>query len=105
MKQLILLLTFLILLNHVFTQTFTNVEKLEVLSAEYSEEWDRNMLKVREYCLENNIPDRKDLENGRIIQMVNVDDGIPQYYVTFNLGAAQTTRADELWPGGNTGIA
>jgi len=88
----------------IFAQTITNVEYLNKLSTELTEEWDKNQIKVNEYCDQNNLPVRQELEDGRLIQMINVENGIPIYYITDNLGAAKTTRADEVWPGGNTGF-
>jgi len=43
-------------------------------------------------------------KKGQSMQMIDVIDGQPQYYITFNLGAAHITRACELWSGGNTGL-
>lgn len=100
----ILILTFVSFLGQVYAQTFTNVAALNKLSDEFALEWETNHQKVQQYADENNVPIRQELENGRVIEMVNVVDGQPVYYTTDNLGAAHTTRAAELWEGGSTGL-
>ncbi len=42
--------------------------------------------------------------NGRVLELQRVEDGWPVYYVTHNLGAADTISADEVWPGGGAGL-
>lgn len=85
-------------------QTSTNIERLNELSIIFSNEWNVNKEKVIEYCQQNNLPIRQELEDGRIIQMINVENGIPLYYSTSNRGAATTTRADKVWPDGGAGF-
>ncbi len=87
-----------------YAQTVTNVEALNQMAAEFAAEWDLNAEKVKVYAEENNIPIRQELEDGRVIEMIDVRDGIPVYYITHNLGAAHTTKAAELWDGGSTGL-
>ena len=84
-------------------QTETNVEALNQLAVEFSAQWEANAEKVRQYAEENNVLVRFEI-NGRTYEMVDVEDGIPRYYGTYNLGAAHTTRAAELWEGGSTGL-
>ena len=100
----ILLFTFLGVSVQAYAQTVTNVEALNQLADEFALEWEFNQQKVQQYAEENNVPIRQELEDGRVIEMVNVIDGRPVYYSTDNLGAAHTTRAAELWEGGSTGL-
>ncbi|NOX85796.1 MAG: S8 family serine peptidase [Chlorobi bacterium] len=88
----------------VFAQTETNVEALLKLSEEFTAQWEANAKKVQQYAKDHNLPVRVELENGKVMEMVDVQDGIPMYYITDNLGAAHTTRAAELWPGGSSGL-
>lgn len=100
-----LTLSFLILVTvFSFGQTTTNVEALQELSEQFRIDWDQNQIKVQKFAAENNIPVRQEIEDGRLIQMVGVVDGIPVFYTTTNYGAAQTTRATQLWVGGSTGL-
>lgn len=87
-----------------FSQQETNVEKLIELSTQLQEQWDANRLKVIEFAMKNGLPVRHETPDGRVIEMIDVVDGVPQYFTTFNYGAAQTTRAIELWEGGSTGL-
>ena len=57
-------------------QQKTNVEKLNQLSAQFSQDWALKQAKVIEYAANNNLQIRIEGENGKIIQMVDVVDGI-----------------------------
>ena len=100
----LLVFIFLSFLGQASAQTFTNVETLHQLSDELSLEWEINEQKVQEYAKANNVPIRQELTDGRVMEMINVVDGQPLFYITHNLGAAHTTRASELWEGGSTGL-
>ena len=100
----VFLLVFLGTIGQTFAQTFTNVDALNQLAEEFNTEWEANQKKVQEYAKANNIAVWQELDNGRVIELINVIDGQPVYYITDNLGAAHTTRASELWEGGSTGI-
>ena len=97
-------IVFLSMLGQMFAQTFTNIEVLNQLADEFAHKWEINQQKVQQYASENNVIIHRELADGRVIEMINVIDGQPVYYITDNLGAAQTTRADELWEGGSTGL-
>ncbi|MEZ5083764.1 MAG: S8 family serine peptidase [Bacteroidales bacterium] len=85
-------------------QQKTNIEKLNQLSEQFSEDWKLKEARVIEFAQANNLDVRFKTEDGRIIQMIDVEDGNPVYVSTSNLGAAITTRAYELWEGGSTGL-
>jgi len=42
---------------------------------------------------------------GRVIELQAIEDGIPRYYATHNLNAADSVSTDECWPGGSAGLA
>ncbi|MCD4731910.1 MAG: S8 family serine peptidase [Bacteroidales bacterium] len=96
-------ISFIISLS-LIAQQKTNVEKLNQLSDQFSKDWALKQARVYEFAANNNLQVRIEDENGRIIQMVDVEDGIPVYISTTNLGAAITTRTNELWEGGNLGL-
>lgn len=85
-------------------QTVTNVDELHKLADEFAAQWSANQVKVQQYAADHNIPIRRELPDGRVMEMVDVRDGIPMYYITHNLGAAHTTKAAEMWEGGSTGL-
>lgn len=99
-----LLSALMLLVVQFYGQTATNVEALNKLAEEYSAEWDANAEKVKQYAEENNVPIRFEA-NGRVYEMVRIENGIPLYYTTFNLGAAHSTRAYEVWPGNSAGLS
>lgn len=90
--------------SQIMAQTVTNKEALNELAAEFAADWELKAERVKKYAEEHNVPIRVESDNGKTREMVDVRDGIPMYYITDNLGAAHTTRAAELWPGGSTGL-
>jgi len=88
-----------------FSQQTTNVQKLRNFSDELRSNWVERQVRVNEFSERNNIPVRQVLPNGRIIQMIDVRNNRPIYYITTNLGAAATTRANTLWTGGSLGLS
>jgi hypothetical protein len=108
MKKTILKLTvlaaFLLFSVTIFAQLRTNKDVLEKFRNEKESEWELKEKKVKEFAVKHHLPVVWETRDGTMYQMVDVVDGVPQYYVTYNLGAAHTTRAYELWPGGSTGL-
>jgi hypothetical protein len=81
-------------------QQKTNIEKLNQLSDQFTDDWNIKQAKVIEYAAANNLKVRVEKEDGQIIQLVDIENGIPVYISTTNLGAAITARTDDLWEGG-----
>ena len=106
--KIIISRTILLILLGIFgqanAQTVTNVDALNALSTEFDAQWKASQIKVQQYAKDHHVPIRVELEDGRVRQIVDVRNGQPLYYITDNLGAAQTTRAAELWEGGNSGL-
>ncbi len=101
---LIIVISLLVAPMQLLSQTSTNVEKLNQLSAGFTAEWEQNQIKVKQFAEDHNIPVWQELEDGTVMVIVDVKDGKPVFYKTENVGAAQTTRAYELWEGGNSGL-
>ncbi|MBK9291497.1 MAG: S8 family serine peptidase [Bacteroidetes bacterium] len=101
-----LLLTALVLLplTSLFAQQATNVDELNRLSRQFEREWRQMEKRVKAYAKANNIPVRQEFSNGTVIQLVDVVDGQPVFFKTDNLGAAITTRANQMWQGGSVGV-
>jgi len=107
MKKLItkiLFVTTLIISSQIFAQNPTNVEALNTLSEQLAADWELAHQRVVEYAQENNIEIWREDNNGRVRELIDVTDGEPIYYITDNLGASHTTRVNELWVGGSTGL-
>lgn len=101
---LTLVLSIIFSSQFLISQTVTNIERLNQLSFEFAEEWEQMQIRVQQFADEYNIPIRQELDDGTLMELVDVKDGKPVFYMTENLGAAQTTRANELWEGGNSGL-
>lgn len=68
-------------------------------------EWNQNKLKAEEFARQRGLAIRQTLSDGTIIEIIKIVNGVPRYYITENAGAAVTTRADQLWPGGSLGLS
>lgn len=104
LKKWILLLLVMVVSALTFAQSTTNKEALEQIAREQNEEWQQMKIRAEQYAEQHNIPVVRVLDDGTIIQLVDVVDNQPVFYKTDNLGAAKTTRANQLWEGGNVGV-
>lgn len=86
-------------------QPITNTSALEALSNQFSQEWQSQRAAALQYAANNNIPLRQELPNGKIIQLIALQNGNPLYYTTNNVNAALSTRTHELWDGGSLGLS
>ncbi len=105
-KSLFYVLIILVTLSisNIYSQVKTNVAELIQLSERFNAENQLKIERVKAYAKKNGVKIFQDLGNGKARQIVDVVNGLPVYYITHNLGAAITTRASELWPGGSTGL-
>ena len=87
-----------------YAQTTTNVDELNRLSQVFSAQWETAQVRVQQFAQENDVPIKYTTEDGRAVEMIDVHDGQPVYRSTDNHGAAETTRAAELWTGGSLGL-
>lgn len=85
-------------------QRDTDVEALKKFAREQEREWKQKEKRAKAYARANNIEIRQEFPDGTVIQLIDVVDGQPIYYKTDNLGAAITTRANQLWQGGAVGV-
>ena len=79
-------------------------ERLSARSVQRADAHRQEMIEAREWAHRNHVKERALLPDGRVIGLVGIRDGIPQYNITYNTGAADTVAVDELWPNGNTGL-
>ena len=90
--------------NLMYAQTETNVAALKQIEQEQNNIWNAKQKRVNDYAKQNNVEISFVNETGQMLQIVDVIEGEPQYYATFNLGAAHSTQASEMWTGGSTGL-
>lgn len=82
-----------------------DLEELNILSVRLQKEYEINHKRALELAGLNGWEIKIIKEDGTILELEEVtDDGQPLYHSTDNVGAARTTRTDQLHPGGDTGL-
>ena len=72
------------------TQSNTNVEKLNKLSKQFAEQYNKNKERALKLAKKNGWTVRKEFDNGKIIELQGVDEtGHPIYYTTFEDNTVQ----------------
>jgi hypothetical protein len=107
MKKIVLSLVWICgLTGFVSAQTFTNTRILKQAAVEYKLVYEANYLKALSMAKQKGWDITIKGRNGNLGVLVGVDDfGFPKYYMTNNNTiAAATTRANQLWPGGASGL-
>ena len=73
------------------------------LAAEQRDQLDRR--RAAEVARRLGIETRRELPNGRVLELQRIAPGIgPVFYVTNNVDAADTVSTDEVWPGGSAAL-
>ncbi|MFC2113912.1 S8 family serine peptidase [Bacteroidota bacterium] len=106
-KIRLLFIVFLVVLfsESAFSQTETNVAELKKIAQEEEQKFKENRKIAEEYALLHGLPIRYETAEYTIEIMSINEFGIPVYYLTNNLNAAKTTRANKLWSGGGLGLS
>ncbi|MBS1667791.1 MAG: S8 family peptidase [Bacteroidetes bacterium] len=93
-------------LNGLLGQTITNRDLLTKMSKAFRVKEENNFSLAKKMAKQNGWFLRKTYPNGKVTLLVGVDDrGNPRYVTTYNNTiAAATTRANQLWPGGTSGL-
>lgn len=85
-------------------QEETNVPALTSLAARASLRAAVEKRQAEEWAKQRGLPVRRKLPNGAMMEIMAVRNGVPVYYVTNGVETADSLSADELWPGGSTGL-
>src|SRR5690242_987757 len=87
-------------------QTITNTAELARAAQGFTTAGKTNYANALLLARQNGWPLVMTGHDDQMARLVGVDlFGMPKYYVTFNNTiAAATTRANQLWPGGSTGL-
>lgn len=80
-------------------------EKILKYSKQMNTEWKEEQKDAKRKAHQEGIPVRKQLADGRIIELQRYWQEIPLYYTTYNFEAAQTLSSDTVWPGGEAGFS
>jgi len=64
----------------------------------------RERTAAKSYALRHGIPIQESFSDGTLLELVAVRDGMPLFYTTHNLIAADTISTTEIWPNGSSGL-
>lgn len=79
--------------------------RLEELAQDLAAESERRRQKVRAFARRTGAPLRIELGEGRVAVLQDVRDGQPVYVGNANLGGAETSSVDDVWPRGDLGLS
>ncbi len=83
----------------------TRTVKLQTLSENLKKRDATDRLEVQEFARRSGIPLRRELPNGRVLELQRVTPGLrPTFYITNNLDAADTVSTLKVWPGQSAGL-
>ena len=83
----------------------TRKAELQTLSKNLQKRDENNRRQAQEFARRAGIPIRRELPNGRVLELQRIAPGIgPIFYITNNVDAADTVSTDEVWPGGSAGL-
>ena len=106
LRLILPLLITIILVDSLQGQTITDKNLLSKMSKDLREMENINFAKAKQLAKQKGWFLKKVSPNGKVTLLIGVDEmGNPKYVSTFNNTiAAATTRANELWPGGSSGL-
>ncbi len=83
----------------------TRKAELKTLSVNLKKRDEIDRKQAKEFARRAGIPVRRELPNGRVLELQRIAPGIgPVFYITNNVDAADTVSTDEVWPGGSAGL-
>jgi len=83
----------------------TRKAELQALSVKLKKRDENDRRQVQEFARRAGIPVRRELPNGRVLELQRISPDIgPVFYITNNVDAADTVSTDEVWPGGSAAL-
>ena len=83
----------------------TRTAKLQTLSENLKQRDALDRHDVLKFASRTGIPVRRELANGRVLELQRVIPGLgPKFYITNNLDAADTVSTLKVWPGQSAGL-
>ncbi|MGB5327394.1 MAG: S8 family serine peptidase, partial [Gammaproteobacteria bacterium] len=83
----------------------TRTAKLQTLSENLKKRDATDRLQVQEFARRTGVPVRRELPNGKVLELQRVSPGLgPVFYITNNLDAADTVSTLKVRPGGSAGL-
>ena len=84
----------------------TRKSKLLDLAATLQQRHAADRLAARAFARNAGLPIRRELPNGRVLELQRIAPGIgPVFYITNNIIAAETVSTSKVWPGGSAGLS
>ena len=103
--RLILLISLLLAALATGKLSAAGEEQLRQLAEKFQDRAQSERARAVEFANRAGIPMRRALPNGRALELQRLVPGMgPIFYVTNNLGAADTVSTDDVWPGGLAGF-
>mgnify|MGYP001191719579 CR=1 FL=1 len=104
-KNFFFLLALFFSAQMLFGQTTEQRSFLRNFSVEAEKTWKANRAVAESIAVKNNMPIRKELPNGGLMELQSIENGIPVYYATDNKNAAATVSTNKLWAGNQGGYS
>ncbi len=82
-----------------------NLDKLNGIAKQYEDNFNKNYAEAMRLAQINNWPLTVKKDGATQYLMDVTKEGTPIYYTSYNVGAAQTIRANRLHPGGSLGLS
>jgi hypothetical protein len=92
-------------INIVLAQRVERNEMLQNFSERKTQEFNREKSEAIRLADSLGLEVRVETDDGRVIELMRFENGMPVYYSTRNLVGAQTISTDKVWPGGGAGLA
>lgn len=80
-------------------------ERLWAMSAQLLKAHEAEMAEARAWIKQAGLAEFGKTEDGGVMGLVGLHEGLPRYNITYNAAAADTISVDELWPGGSSGLS
>mgnify|MGYP001814963875 CR=1 FL=1 len=85
--------------------TVTQQNRLQSLAEKLHERSRADRQQTAQYAARAGIPTRRELPGGKVLELQRIAPGLgPVFYITNNIGAADTVSTDDVWPGGIAGL-
>ncbi|MBG0781452.1 MAG: S8 family peptidase [Bacteroidales bacterium] len=103
--KLVLALLFVGFFSLAYAQSPEQVARLQDFAAQLKQKSQAEKAEAVRVANEKGWPVRTEDENGRIMELMRLDEnGMPMYYTTFNAEGAALINSDELYNGGAAGL-
>lgn len=86
-------------------QSTDQAEELRRLAVQLKASSMEARARAESLALRTGMPIRTVYEDGGIIELQRIENGMPVYYMTENLNAARSVSSDKVWPGGSGGMS